>query len=117
MKEFICKTITAANNIGLSVRGLTSDMGSNNKAMWVALNVCVNRTERRISFEVENGVKINVFADICYLAKNWRNAIGKYGNIITLPQTTIANEDLLSNVMKGDYIKNYLIAKVREVAG
>lgn len=102
-KELIENCITFVDKCGLRVIALSSDMGSNNRAMWSSLGVEVTRNEsqRNVKFEVENDV-IYVVPDVCHLLKNLKSAVLNSG--LTLPLSLVQNEELPSNFVSGQYI-------------
>lgn len=103
MKNFLCRIIHAVTEVGLNVRAVTTDMGSNNKAMWSSLGVVVNRTDRKTSFTYSNN-KINVLPDVCHLLKNLKSAVLSTG--LTLPDDVVADEGLPTNMVHGNHIQN-----------
>lgn len=102
-KQVIEKCVKFAELCGLRVVSLSSDMGSNNRAMWSAFGVEVTRNEnqRNIHFTVDSN-DIHVVPDVCHLIKNMKNTILNVG--LYLPQSLVENEDLPSNFVSGKYI-------------
>jgi len=101
MRAFILNVIENLNNIGLNVKGIVSDMGSNNRSMWTCLRVEVSKNNRVTSFSL-NGQVIHVFADACHLAKNLKQAIQTH--CISLPENVKKCQQLPTNIVNGNYI-------------
>ena len=70
MKNLLINTIEACRSVGLRIKAVVSDMGSNNKALWKAVDIKVNRLERQTSFTYNDQDKIHVMADVPHLIKN-----------------------------------------------
>ncbi|EZA53893.1 hypothetical protein X777_06596 [Ooceraea biroi] len=105
MSKFILEIIQATTSIGLNVRSICSDIGSNNKALWSSLGICVSRDQRIISFEEDSSNRhIYVLADIPHLLKNWKSAIQR--SQIYLPMEVVQEHDLPTNVVTGKYIND-----------
>lgn len=101
MKNLIMEVITVATSVGLNIVSICSDMGSNNKALWASLGVCVSRSERTTCFAVENK-EIDVLADAPHLLKNWKSAI--QNSIIHIPEEVARENGLITNKVGGRFV-------------
>lgn len=78
-------------------------MDSNNKALWVSLEINVNRDQRIISFTKDSSNRqIYVLADAPHFLKNWKSAI--QGSEIFLPIEIVLENHLPTNVVTEKYI-------------
>lgn len=102
MQDLISRCILAYQSIGLNAMALTSDMGSNNKAMWRELNVSVTRHERKTSFTYSLNT-IHVIADVPHLLKNLRSAT--LSRPVILPQSICIREALVTRHVSTGCIK------------
>lgn len=103
MKRLALSTVQAATGVGLKVKAIVSDMGSNNKALWNALGVNVTRSDRNTSFTADDKETIHVFADAPHLLKNIRSAF--LSHVITLPEDICKEHDLPSKNVSSSYVK------------
>ena len=74
MKAFIPDVTENLSHADLDVKAPVSDMGSNNRAMWMCLGVDVSKHNRVTSFSLQDQL-IHVLADPCHLAKNMKQAM------------------------------------------
>lgn len=102
-KQLIQRCIHFVESCGLNVVSVSSDMGSNNRAMWVSLGVEItqNENKRNNKFQM-NGHDIYITPDVCHLLKNLKNAV--LNTIIYLPNALVVDEELPCNTVNGNYI-------------
>lgn len=103
MKKLTLSTIQAAKAVGLKVKAIVSDMGSNNKAMWNAVGVNVTRSDRNTSFSADTET-IHVLADPPHLLKNIRSAF--LSHVLTLPEDICKAHDLPSRNVSSSFLKD-----------
>lgn len=101
MREFVLNVIECLSNAGLNVKGIVSDMGSNNRAMWTCLGIEASRNNRVTSFSFHDQV-IHVLADACHLVKNLKQATQTH--CIFLSENIQKAQQLPTNVVNGNYI-------------
>ncbi|XP_039305494.1 uncharacterized protein LOC120356833 isoform X2 [Solenopsis invicta] len=101
MREFVLNVIECLSNAGLNVKGIVSDMGSNNRAMWTCLGIEASRNNRVTSFSFHDQV-IHVLADACHLVKNLKQATQTH--CIFLSKNIQKAQQLPTNVVNGNYI-------------
>lgn len=114
MRAFVLNVIESLSNAGLNVKGIVSDMGSNNRGMWTCLGIDVSRNNRVTSFSF-NGQIIHVLADACHLAKNLKQATQTH--CISLSENVQKSQRLPTNVIDGNYITLLWKREVESAAG
>lgn len=115
LKQIIEKIIEKAENIGLRVHSITSDMGSVNRAMWRAFsNIGVHRyslIHNSVSHPMDCNRKLFFFADAPHLLKNLRAGIIN-NKFITLPETFVKTHQLTSNIVKFSHFEELMNRKI-----
>lgn len=89
MKIIIFELIRRAEEIGLRVNNITSDMGGSNLAIWKTIGVGRERKENTFCNSIEHpedsSRRLYVFADVPHLLKNLSNALLNNGSIKISP--------------------------------
>ncbi|KYN22677.1 THAP domain-containing protein 9 [Trachymyrmex cornetzi] len=109
LKIIIEENIARAENIGLRVHSVTSDMGSMNQAMWKAFsNIGVHRDSsihNSIPHPIDCNRKLFFFADGPHLLKKLRAAIIANKQIL-LPEEFTEIYQLSSRIVKFSHFQN-----------
>ena len=100
MKAFILDVIENLCNADLNVKALDSDMGSNNRVMWMCLGAGVSKHNRVTSFSLQDKVS-HILADPCHLVKKMKRTMQTHR--ITLSENIEKSHRLPSNVVDGNY--------------
>lgn len=108
LKEIILKIIEKAENLGLLIHSITSDMGGVNQAMWKAFeNISANKysiIKNSVPHPLDNNRKLFFFADAPHLLKNLRTALVN-NKIIILPQNFAEMYELSSCIVKCSHVE------------
>lgn len=108
LKPLIENIIKAAENIGLRVHSVITDMGGINQAMWRSFsNIGVHRysvIHNSIPHPVDCNRKLFFFADGPHLLKNLRAAIIN-NKLIALPQTFTKTRQLSSHIVTVSHLE------------
>ena len=107
MFDLISRCILACQQIGLIVKAIVSDMGSNNKALWKELDVGVTKHERKTSFLSPDTTY--VVADVPHLLKNLRTTT--LSRPLILPKFVCTREGLSSRHVTTGCIKDLWISE------
>ena len=102
ISKIIIEIINKCKVIGITVKSVTSDMGSPNLAAWKNLGIKIGNDEKsKCSFECcEN--KIHVLADVPHLLKNLRNHITN-GYKLILHNSIVQKHNLPSIIVSNQY--------------
>ena len=111
MKYLVDKCIETCKELGLTVKAVVSDMGSNNRAMWKELNVNVSRNSRSTAYSTEDG-DIHVIADVPHLLKNLRSAT--LSRPLEIPAEICESQGLPTKIVSSGYIKNLWIKEIND---
>ena len=106
LKIIIDEIVTLAENIGLRVHAITSDMGSANQAMWKCYGIKVSRFSKVINsceHPYDPQRRLYFYADSPHAFKNAK--AGFLSNeIITIPDNFVTNYGLPTNVVQSKHV-------------
>ncbi|GLV37435.1 hypothetical protein CBL_10599 [Carabus blaptoides fortunei] len=83
-KNILTDIILRAENLGLRICSITSDMGPSNLALWREWQILAgrfNQIKNSITHPFDNSRKIYILADVPHLFKNIKN-IGTHGDLV-----------------------------------
>jgi hypothetical protein len=105
LKEIICNIITKAEQIGLKVIAITSDMGSANQRMWREFGISVTNGNMTTSVghPYDHSRQLHFIADPPHILKNVRNFMIS-GQKIQLDDATVAMHKLNHNEVSSEPI-------------
>ena len=109
-KPIVLKIIECAEEIGLRVTTVTSDMGSANRAMWKVFGISATKdsgVRNKIDHPYEAGQKLYFLADVPYVIKNLKAALVN-GNKVILPDDVVSDNMLSHNVVSLEPVKDLL---------
>ncbi|XP_039314224.1 uncharacterized protein LOC120359693 [Solenopsis invicta] len=98
--SIICDIIKKAENIGLQVQSVTSDMGSANMTMWKSFGINVSRHSTIINscqHPNDKSRKLFFFHDCAHALKNINQGFLK-NETITIPDEIVTTFDLPTNI-------------------
>ena len=104
LHDMVCSIIQKAENVGLKVVAVTSDMGFSNRAMWRCFGMESGpglKPLTSIPHPADPGTpnsRLYFLADVPHLVKNIRSAFAKH-KIITIPERFVRENNLVSNVV------------------
>jgi len=110
LKDMILKVVDNCEKIGLKAHSVTTDMGSENRAMWNAFGVgCTRETDAIISVQhpVRPGDRLYFLPDPVHLFKNILNML-QSNKIIYLPHNFLISEKLTHAVVDIQHIDDVL---------
>lgn len=104
--HFIKHVITKVEETGIKIRGILSDMGPKNQALWKDLGIKVGRKSN--TFSISHPIRPNdvfyVMADVPHLLKNLKSMFVTHSNIV-ISDEIVLKYNLGSNIIKSDYVR------------
>ncbi|RLU24294.1 hypothetical protein DMN91_002382 [Ooceraea biroi] len=110
LKDIISKIIVKAENIGLKVAAVISDMGSDNLSLWRAWNIgCHRNSEIRCSIPhpARPQDRLYIMPDPVHVFKNIRSMLENQ-EIISLPQSIVESQGLSHPFVEVKHIEELL---------
>lgn len=110
----IINIIVKAENIGLKVVSVTSDMGSDNLSLWKAWNIGFLDQNGEVRFTICHPVRsqdrLCIMPDLVHLFKNIRSMLENQ-KIIYLPQSVIQSDGLSYPIVEVKYLEELMHEK------
>lgn len=107
LKPIINSIISKAEDIGLRVNSITSDMGACNKAMWTSYGVgCsfLRDVNNSVLHPCDSERKLYFLPDVPHLFKNIKQSIIN-NKVITIPDNIVKENNLTSNIVDCKHIE------------
>lgn len=108
LKSIIIEIIKKAEELGLRLLSVTSDMGGGNQAMWKSFGILSGRhskTNSSIIHPCDESRQIHFIADVPHLLKNIRTSLLNNKRFM-LPQSFVSKYNLSSPIVTSDHIEN-----------
>lgn len=111
LKHIIIDIIKRAEDIGLRIMRVTSDMGSSNQAVWRKFGIVSGRccqTKSNIVHPFDDSRVIEFIADVPHLLKNIKSALLSDSNkYFLLPDSFVSSHSIPSAVVSGEHLQKF----------
>lgn len=107
LKPIIFEVILKAEEIGLYIHSITSDMGSINQAMWRAFSIGVSRystIENSIPHPINENRRLFFLADGLHLLENLKNSLVN-NKFFKIPEEIVRDNNINFSHVKCDHLK------------
>lgn len=106
--QFFQDLLVKVEGIGLKVKGILSDMGSKNLALWKHFGIKVNRKfdDHFIDHPIRAPEKLHFMADVPHLLKNLKSMFVSHEFVVD--PDTVLKYNLNSNVVSSEFVKKCL---------
>lgn len=110
LKSIVLEIIEKAENIGLRIHSVTTDMGLANRRMWSSFQIGVGRNSEirnAILHPCDENRQLFFLADTPHLLKNLKNYLIS-NRIMTIPETFRIQNNLNFSIIKCNYLDELL---------